>query len=428
MPISERNGCQNTILINRHVTIEYPGLPFRQRSVYPILNGNVFPVSLREDSPMRLMSAAAVSLIVGLLLAFADHKQPEDTKASRADQFKNIKKKFDTEIDDLKRRFNSAKDMAEQRGIREEARELTILSARDVLKLAEDDPKDATGFDAAAFVVEKAGPFGPSKEFDTAITIIVENHLNNARVKELLPRITSAGPLGKQFLQTASEKATDKEVKGLALFFLGVIASQQLENEDDPKKTDELISFAAQSFQQAAKEAPNAKVGTTTIGKEVERQLEGLKAFTSLAIGKVAPDVEGTDLGGKKVKLSSYKGKVVLLDIWATWCGPCRAMIPHEREMTKKLKTRPFTLLSVSCDDEQDTLIKFFENTPMPWDHWFDGQGGTVAKTFRVRAFPTLYLIDHTGVIRNKWIGNPGDDKLEKAVEELVIDAEKAKG
>ena len=53
----------------------------------------------------------------------------------------------------------------------------------------------------------------------------------------------------------------------------------------------------------------------------------------------------------------------------------------------------------MSCDNEQDILVKFLEKEPMPWEHWFDGQQGAVAKTFRVRAFPTLYLIDHTGFI-----------------------------
>lgn len=105
-------------------------------------------------------------------------------------------------------------------------------------------------------------------------------------------------------------------------------------------------------------------------------------------------------------------------------------MIPHEREMMKamKEKKRPFTILSVSCDDEQETLTKFFEKEEMPWDHWFDGKGGNVAKSFRVRAFPTLYLIDHEGVIREKWVGSPGNEKIAKAVEELVKEAEKPKG
>ncbi|HEV3437490.1 MAG TPA: TlpA disulfide reductase family protein [Gemmata sp.] len=377
---------------------------------------------------MRLMCAAAVSLAVGLFLAFADEKKPSDTKATRADQLKTLQKKFDKERDDLKRQYDLSKDNAERNGIKEEVRELAILTARDAMKLAEEDPKDATGFDAALFVVEKTGGFGSGKEFDAAITLIGEHHLNNPKVKDMLPRIASAGPAGQKFLQNASEKANDKDVKGLALFFLGIAASAQLEEEEDDKKIEELIARAVHNFQKAAKEAPDTKVGNTTIGKEVATQLETLQAFKNLAVGKPVPDVEGTDLSGKKIKLSSYKGKVVLLDIWATWCGPCRAMIPHEREMVKKLKNKPFTLLSVSCDDEQETLVKFFEKEQMPWDHWFDGRGGSVAKTFRIRAFPTMYLIDHSGILRNKWIGNPGDDKLEKAIEDLVNDAVKAKG
>jgi peroxiredoxin len=96
--------------------------------------------------------------------------------------------------------------------------------------------------------------------------------------------------------------------------------------------------------------------------------------------------------------------------------------------MVKKLKDKPFTLLSVSCDRTQEVLTKFFEKEAMPWDHWYDGPAGKVAKAFRVRAFPTLYLIDHTGTIRHKWVGSPETDKLDKAVEDLVQVAIKAKG
>jgi thiol-disulfide isomerase/thioredoxin len=376
---------------------------------------------------MRLMCAAAISLTIGLLLAFADDKKPVEGK-SREEQLKTLQKKFDTEMDDFKKRFTTAKDNAERSGIREEARELAVLTSREALKLAEENPKDQTAFEAAKFVVEKTSMFGPGKEFDTAIGIIAEHHLNNEKVKDLLPRFAMAGPAGQKFLQSTAEKASNKEVKGLSSFYLGLATSEMLEEEEDAKKIDELVSRAAQNFNNAAKEAPDAKVGNSTIAKEVATQLDALKAFKSLAIGKPVPDVEGTDLEGKKVKLSHYKGKVVLLDIWATWCGPCRAMIPHEREMVKKLKGKPFQLLSVSCDNDQETLVKFFDKEPMPWDHWFDGQAGSVAKAFRVRAFPTLYLIDHAGIVRNKWIGNPGDEKLEKAIDELVMDAEKAKG
>ena len=96
--------------------------------------------------------------------------------------------------------------------------------------------------------------------------------------------------------------------------------------------------------------------------------------------------------------------------------------------MVAKLKGKPFVLLSVSCDDELEKLTAFLEKEKMPWDHWFDGAGGAVAEAFHIQAFPSIFLINHAGVIRNKFIGNPGNETLEKAVESLVEEAVKAKG
>jgi len=104
-------------------------------------------------------------------------------------------------------------------------------------------------------------------------------------------------------------------------------------------------------------------------------------------------------------------------------------MIPHERELVKKMAKKPFVLVSVSADEDKEALVKFQEKEPMPWVHWWDNGGESpVLKKYRVRAFPTLYLIDHTGTIKQKWVGNPGNDKIDHAIEEAVKEAEKAKG
>src|SRR5207244_3439681 len=101
---------------------------------------------------MRLLCAAAVSLSLGLFVAFADDKKPADPKAAadRAEQLAKLQKKFDAEMSELKDRFGKATTAADRDGIGAEVRELALISAQRAIEIAKDDPKDATGFDAAA--------------------------------------------------------------------------------------------------------------------------------------------------------------------------------------------------------------------------------------------------------------------------------------
>lgn len=379
---------------------------------------------------MRLLCAAALSLSFGLWFAYAEDKKPADAPTGdRAEKLAARKKKFEEENKELDAQL--AKNPAAARAIQAERRELVLLTASKVLELATENPKDATGFDAAAFIVQAAGKAGATGgDVEKAVELIAEHHATNPKVKDMLVPAMGLGEAGEKLIKAVSEKATDKDTRGVAMLVRGVQLVRAIdEDEADAKKLTAQLDAATEQLNKAAKEAPDVKIENDTVGKIAAAQIEKLKVMSALFVGKPAPDVESLTLDGKKVKLSDSKGKVVLLDVWATWCGPCKEMIPHERELVKKFEGKPFELISVSVDNKKEALQKFLEGEKMPWTHWWqDGQENPVMKEYRVRAFPTLYVIDHAGVIRHKWVGNPGNDKIDAAIEELVKAAVKAKG
>jgi len=173
---------------------------------------------------------------------------------------------------------------------------------------------------------------------------------------------------------------------------------------------------AEKYFARVQKEFADVKAGRGTLGEMAKGSLFELQ---HLQVGMKAPAAESKNLKGEKASLADYAGKVVVLDIWATWCGPCREMIPHEREMVEKFKSKPFALISVSADDDKKELEEFLAKEKMPWTHWWDGAEASLLKGWNVRFFPTIYVIDAKGVIRYK---NVRGDDLEKAVEKLLAE------
>jgi len=158
----------------------------------------------------------------------------------------------------------------------------------------------------------------------------------------------------------------------------------------------------------------------------LNKMLKGKYAdlFPDVSIVKRVPEIVANNVNGKEVKLSHLKGKVVVLDIWATWCPHCRALIPQLRQMVQRLKDKPFVLVGINMDAEKETLVEFLAKEELPWAQWWVGASSNLAEDWNIEYFPTVYVIDAGGVIRN--VGVTGHD-LEEAVTGILAKIEKRK-
>lgn len=137
-----------------------------------------------------------------------------------------------------------------------------------------------------------------------------------------------------------------------------------------------------------------------------------------LARALMAPPFTVTTLDGKKISLDDLQGKVVLIDFWATWCGPCREALPHVKEIAKKFDGQPLTVLSISVDTDEEKWKTFVAKNEMTWPQYLDrGFPGPIAKSFGVEAIPHTFTIDADGILQDEHIG---DSSIEGKLKKLV--------
>ena len=160
-----------------------------------------------------------------------------------------------------------------------------------------------------------------------------------------------------------------------------------------------------------------------SLGQELKDTEAGRNISTSInerkatAIGAIAPDFTQNDAGGSPIKLSSFRGKYVLLDFWASWCGPCRQENPNVVTAYNKYKNKKFTILGVSLDDAQgkDNWMKAVANDGLTWTQVSDLKGweNAAAALYFVHSIPQNYLIDPDGkIIAKNLRGEDLENKL----------------
>ena len=233
---------------------------------------------------MWLAMAAAVAL--------AAHGAEKES--SVAADYERISKEYE--------KAQKAYGEAYQKATEEERKDLKYPNSREyakrMIEIAEKDPKNAGAMDALLWAVQHA--YHDKNTAPRALKLLEENHIETEKLDEICQRLVYGGlPESQPFLERVLEKNSHEKVKGAASLALGQMLAHK-DAETAEKHLNNVIE----------------KYGTK---KQKERAKGELFEMHHLAVGKVAPEIEGEDVDGKKFKLSDYRGKVVVIDFWGDW-------------------------------------------------------------------------------------------------------------
>ena len=143
------------------------------------------------------------------------------------------------------------------------------------------------------------------------------------------------------------------------------------------------------------------------------------EAAVGINVGELAPDFTLTDLEGNSVTLSEYRGKVVFINFWATWCPPCRAEMPDIESLYQEYKDKGLVVIGIDIGEPEATVRQFVQRGGYSWTFVLDNTGG-VAANYNIRAIPTSFFIDREGVIQAVNIGAMTKRAMEIKLDEAM--------
>ena len=285
--------------------------------------------------------------------------------------------------------------------------------------------------EAAEFLIERGGVIrggGTGQVLSGLGTLAqVDDYDNWPQMLMYLDRTRANAEEIDDFLARMSAEGNDPVVRATARYYAASRLTRSIntasteERDDYRERALDLttgLSAGVEDEEFVAKVSDaDGKPSTLTLA-EVEKDL--LATIRYATVGGTVSGLQGLTLDGAEESLGDFSEQVVLVDFWATWCGPCIAALPKLRDLADELPAERFEILSISIDKELNSVTEFQADEPMPWSQWHVGVGSELTRTWQIRSIPTYALINAGGRMLAK--GNALDDDFLRRLREAVGD------
>ncbi len=251
-------------------------------------------------------------------------------------------------------------------------------------------------FDDARAVAMKAAPQHPTR-WDAAL---FDNMASGARKAVGVPAIEPEVSLADIQAAPDAKSSTKGDASALEL----------LKSASDPKGDDTAWLARAEKHM---KDYPDSEANVM-----LKRKIDSIQMKAELS--KKPLDLKFTAVDGRQVDLASLRGKVVLIDFWATWCGPCVAELPNLLKAYQELHPKGFEIIGISLDSSQEKLEAFVKERGMAWPQYFDGKSwqNEISSKYGINSIPAMWLVNKKGMV----VDTEARSGLEERVQKLLAE------
>jgi thiol-disulfide isomerase/thioredoxin len=327
-----------------------------------------------------------------------------------AERFRAIVAEYDKEANQLKQQLRAIPDAVQRQAESSALLHLPEKYAKRLLTLSSVDAGGTSALDCNRWIIVNVVDLAHATVKEAAANVAA-HHAQSTDLEAIIMRARFGYEHFRRLLEAIQRQNGDRRMQGLARFAMGqnlvntannVIFTPGKRDEarfavTSPEERKRLRDEAERHFERVVNEFTDVEWRDGKLGELAKAFLRSLRSPVS--VGKPAPNIDTLDVEGKQLRLSDFRGHVVVLQFSANWCSPCKAMYPKLRELTQEFGNQKVVVLSVMADSKADTVLEARQKGEILWRAWHDGMDGPIVAAWGIKGFPSVFVIDSDGLI-----------------------------